>query len=69
MMAPPSTDIRAHSVEMLRRDLIGPGSQDADLAREPLKLEALGADTSPAMLRPCKSRRRVCLLGDSERSC
>jgi hypothetical protein len=37
MLAPTSTDIRAHLVEMLRRDLTGPRSQDADLAREPLK--------------------------------
>ena len=31
-----SVDIRAHIVDVFRRDLIGPGAQDADLARERL---------------------------------
>ena len=31
-----SVDIRAHLVDMFRRDLIGPGPQDADLAHERL---------------------------------
>jgi hypothetical protein len=42
MMAPTSTDIRAHLVEMLGRDLIDPRSQDADLARERLKEKPSG---------------------------
>lgn len=37
MTARTSTDVRARLVETLRRDLIGPGPQDADLARERLK--------------------------------
>ena len=31
-----SVDIRAHIVDVFRRDLIGPGTQDADLANERL---------------------------------
>src|SRR5438552_2377559 len=31
-----STEVRAHIVETFRRDLIGPGSQDSDLATERL---------------------------------
>ena len=31
-----SVDIRAHIVDVFRRDLIGPGAQDADLAKERL---------------------------------
>jgi hypothetical protein len=42
MTAPTSTDIRARLVETLRRDLIGPGPQDADLARERLKEKPSG---------------------------
>ncbi len=42
MTAPTSTDIRARLVETLRRDLIGPGPQDADLAREHLKEKPSG---------------------------
>ena len=45
MMVPTSTDIRARLVELvetLRRDLIGPGPQDADLARERLKEKPSG---------------------------
>ena len=37
MTAQTSTDVRARLVEKLRRDPIGPGSQDADLAGERLK--------------------------------
>ena len=42
MTAPTSTDIRARLVDTLRRDLIGPGPQDADLARERLKEKPSG---------------------------
>lgn len=42
MTAPTSTDIRARLVETLRRDLIGPGPQDIDLARERLKEKPSG---------------------------
>jgi hypothetical protein len=42
MTAPTSTDVRARLVETLRRDLIGPGPQDADLARERLKEKPSG---------------------------
>lgn len=42
MTVPASTDIRARLVETLRRDLIGPGPQDADLARERLKEKPSG---------------------------
>jgi hypothetical protein len=42
MTAPTSTDIRARLIERLRRDLIGPGPQDADLARERLKEKPSG---------------------------
>ena len=31
-----SVDVRAHIVNVFRRDLIGPGLQDADLAKERL---------------------------------
>jgi hypothetical protein len=31
-----SVEIRAHIVDVFRRDLIGPGEQDADLANERL---------------------------------
>jgi hypothetical protein len=37
MTEPTSADIRARLVDTLRRDLIGPGPQDTDLARERLK--------------------------------
>lgn len=42
MTAPTSTDVRARLVETLRRDLIGPGPQDKDLARERLKEKPSG---------------------------
>jgi hypothetical protein len=42
MTAPTSIDIRGRLVETLRRDLIGPGPQDADLARERLKEKPSG---------------------------
>jgi Helicase conserved C-terminal domain len=42
MTAPTSTDVRARLVETLRRDLIGPGPQDSDLARERLKEKPSG---------------------------
>lgn len=42
MTSPTSKDIRAHMVETLRRDLIGPGPQDADLARERLREKPSG---------------------------
>ncbi len=42
MTAPTSTDVRARLVETLRRDLVGPGPQDADLARERLKEKPSG---------------------------
>ena len=35
-----SADIRARIVDMFRRDLIGPGAQDADLAEERLNERA-----------------------------
>ena len=31
-----SVDVRAHIVDVFRRDLIGPGPQDVDLANERL---------------------------------
>ncbi len=37
-----STDVRVRLVETLRRDLIGPGPEDADLARERLKEKPSG---------------------------
>lgn len=37
MTRPPSADLRARLIETLRRDLIGPGPDDVDLARERLK--------------------------------
>jgi hypothetical protein len=42
MTAQTSTDVRARLVETLRRDLIGPGPLDADLARERLKEKPSG---------------------------
>jgi hypothetical protein len=42
MTAPTSTAVRARLVETLRRDLIGPGPQDSDLARERLKEKPSG---------------------------
>jgi hypothetical protein len=42
MTAPTSTDVRARLIETLRRDLIGPGPQDVDLAREQLKEKPSG---------------------------
>ena len=42
MTAPTSTEVRARLVETLRRDLIGPGPQDSDLARERLKEKPSG---------------------------
>ena len=42
MTLPTSKDIRARLVETLRRDLIGPGPQDADLARERLREKPSG---------------------------
>jgi hypothetical protein len=42
MTLPSSTDVRARLVETLRRDLIGHGPQDADLARERLKEKPSG---------------------------
>ena len=42
MTAPTSSDVRARLVETLRRDLIGPGPQDADIARERLKEKPSG---------------------------
>lgn len=42
MTAPVSIDVRARLVETMRRDLIGPGPQDADLARERLREKPSG---------------------------
>ena len=42
MTTPTSVDIRARLVETLRRDLIGPGPGDTDLARERLKEKPSG---------------------------
>jgi hypothetical protein len=42
MTAATATDVRARLVETLRRDLIGPGPQDSDLARERLKEKPSG---------------------------
>ena len=42
MTAASSTEVRARLVETLRRDLIGPGPQDSDLARERLKEKPSG---------------------------
>src|ERR1700675_4234168 len=42
MTAASSTEVRERLVETLRRDLIGPGPQDSDLARERLKEKPSG---------------------------
>jgi hypothetical protein len=42
MTASTFTDVRTWLVETLRRDLIGPGPQDGDLARERLKEKPSG---------------------------